>query len=385
MPETTTQDLASIIGGIYECALDPDQWGATLNRVTACLNAAFTSIALLDAQFNPRLVVSSSWDEDMTMRLHADFTPDDIPGSTDFVSDDLDTPFSSIDRVGEPIFQASRFYKNWAGPQYLRDVAVAKFVTLPDRLGVVTIGTAIDRAPVTAAERQFIATLCPHLRRAIMIGDLLDQSRVYFHAFRATLDTLNTPVLLVNADAAIVYSNHQAEDLLRKSDILQSKSGVLTPTNPATAAPLSYAIRRAEGNALDISSKGLGVPVSEPGRPAAVAYVMPLPVAAQRSTPSRPPVAAIFIAMSLKGTPPDPDVLKTLYDLTPAETRVMLAIGGGGNLADAAVECKISENTAKTHLSRIFNKTATNKQTDIANLVAALAAPAGGFAGCDPG
>jgi DNA-binding CsgD family transcriptional regulator/PAS domain-containing protein len=377
MTDPTPDALLSIIGDVYECSLQPDNWSAVLTRITTMLNAAYTSLNLvdhkrIDSQFVPRLVVASPWDREMLRRLYAEFSPADVPGNV--FGGDVDAPQSSIDQVGEPVFQASRFYQEWVKPQNLRDASLAKFIATPDRLGLLVCATSADREPVTADERRLLATLCPHLRRAVMISDVLDYSRVELDVFRTALDSIGTPIILVNAESEIAYINSRADALLRTDNILQSKAGMLTPANQAMAAAFADAIRRSTGSALDLGSRGIGIPVSTPGHPAAVAYVLPL-AAAARGPASRAAVAAIFVSMSATGMPPQLDVLRTLFDLTPAESRVMLEIGMGKTIADTAVILNISENTAKTHLSRIFQKTSSNRQSDIMQLVTSLAAP----------
>ncbi|MGH9205273.1 MAG: hypothetical protein ACRD1G_01730, partial [Acidimicrobiales bacterium] len=51
--------------------------------------------------------------------------------------------------------------------------------------------------------------------------------------------------------------------------------------------------------------------------------------------------------------------------LTIAETRVLGEIIGGNGLLAAATKLKITETTARTHATRIFEKTATTRQTEL--------------------
>lgn len=85
--------------------------------------------------------------------------------------------------------------------------------------------------------------------------------------------------------------------------------------------------------------------------------------------------AAVFISTTTSASPPPEDVLITLYDLTPAEARVVLRIGKGLTAPQCAIRLDISENTLKTHLGRIFAKTDTARQTDLVRLVANVGSP----------
>ncbi|WP_261321722.1 helix-turn-helix transcriptional regulator [Rhizobium leguminosarum] len=65
----------------------------------------------------------------------------------------------------------------------------------------------------------------------------------------------------------------------------------------------------------------------------------------------------------------------TLYDLTPAEARVVLQIGRGLSAAQCAATLAISENTLKTHLGRVYAKTSTARQADLVALVSTISSP----------
>jgi DNA-binding CsgD family transcriptional regulator len=60
------------------------------------------------------------------------------------------------------------------------------------------------------------------------------------------------------------------------------------------------------------------------------------------------------------------------YGLTQAEARVALAASSGNTINETAQLLKLSPNTIKTHLRRVFAKTATGRQAELAGLIAAL-------------
>jgi DNA-binding CsgD family transcriptional regulator len=60
------------------------------------------------------------------------------------------------------------------------------------------------------------------------------------------------------------------------------------------------------------------------------------------------------------------------YGLTQAEARVALAASSGNTIGETAQLLKLSPNTIKTHMRRVFAKTATGRQTELAGLIAAV-------------
>ncbi|MBN9265605.1 MAG: helix-turn-helix transcriptional regulator, partial [Hyphomicrobium sp.] len=68
------------------------------------------------------------------------------------------------------------------------------------------------------------------------------------------------------------------------------------------------------------------------------------------------------------------------YGLTRAEARVALAAVSGLSIPEAAIQLRISANTIKTHLRRVFAKTGTGRQTELVRLMATIGlfSPGGG-------
>ena len=58
-----------------------------------------------------------------------------------------------------------------------------------------------------------------------------------------------------------------------------------------------------------------------------------------------------------------------LYNLTPAETRVLEAILNGQRLSDHAAAAGISMATTKTHLGSVFAKTGQRRKADLVRLI----------------
>jgi DNA-binding CsgD family transcriptional regulator len=64
-----------------------------------------------------------------------------------------------------------------------------------------------------------------------------------------------------------------------------------------------------------------------------------------------------------------PEVLGHLYDLTPAESRVVALLLEGNSIEGAAERLAIRPLTARTHLKRVFQKTGVTRQSDLVRLV----------------
>jgi DNA-binding CsgD family transcriptional regulator/PAS domain-containing protein len=367
--------LSSIIGDIYDCVLDPDAWTAVLTRLAIATDAAYATVALAGVgDDRGRFAAQSPWDPVQMRILQEDYGFDDIPGLKAVVLGDIDTPMATLSSMSEAALQRTPFFQNWARPQGLREGCITKFVHTEDRIGLVSYTTRASREMITVEEQRFMAFLSPHIRRASMIGELLDRERVAASLYRAALDNLAAPVVLTGADGAIHYANARAEAMLLAGAPILSRKGVLHGCNPATALALREAIASAALADVPLGGRGIGLPISGSGQAPAVAYILPLSEGTARAA-FRPACAAVFVSTTVSAAPPPEAVLATLFDLTPAEVRVLLHIGSGSPALNSALALGIGENTLKTHLGRIYAKTNTRRRADLARLLATISAP----------
>lgn len=365
--------LSSIIGDIYDCVLNRDGWSSVLTRVTQTMDAAYSTIALASASDNHgRFAAQSPWDPER-MRALQDYSFDDIPGLKAAMVGDIDTPVSTLSLMPESELQKTAFFRNWAGPQGLREGSIVKFVHTPDRIGLLGCTTWADRPIISAEDQRFLALLSPHLRRAAMIGDLLDDVRVTVDLFRGSLENLAVPVVLTDATGSVLHANASAERMFATGGPILRQGRTIQAQNPLMADALLQAIASAASD-LSVGSKGIGLPVSAVGQPPAVAYVLPLTDGTARAA-FRPACAAVFVWTTTSASPLPEAVLTTLFELTPAQARVPMSAGKGLNPSETAASLGISENTLKTHLKRIYAKTGTSRQADLVKLVSDIATP----------
>jgi DNA-binding CsgD family transcriptional regulator/PAS domain-containing protein len=375
MSRLSPELLSSIIGDIYDCAINPSGWSAALSRITLALDAAYTTISLANPMEQVgRMVAQSPWDSEQLRILNEEYGIEGVPGLKHVLYNDVDEAWSTLANMPEVEFQQSPFYQNWARPQGLRDACLVKFVHTSDRIGIMGCITRESRDIIGPEEQAFVANLSPHLRRAALIGDLLDQTRVEAQFYQSTLNGLAVGVVLADEQGRIRFANTVAENMFESSGPIMRANGLIKAQNPLSQARLLAALALAAKSDQSLGSGGIGIPISAQGQPAAVAYVLPLAAGTARAA-FKPATVAIFISTTTSAMPPPQAVLMALYDLTAAEARVAVAAIGGDSKHSIMANNQISENTLKTHLSRIYKKTATHNIASLVQLASTLNIP----------
>lgn len=383
MKSLSTELVASLISDIYDCAIEPALWPAALARVADTLQASYVAINLSSLPYQEAVLAAHSpWDIEALKVLNQEFSTE-IPGLPELAYGALDTPRSSLDSMDEAQFQTSRFYREWVAPQGLRDSSMCKIAQTGDRIGIAVAVTAASRAVVSPQEHQLMQLLSPHFRRAVMIGDLLNTQRLAASSYGRLIDSLSSAIVLTDKYGKVHQLNAAAQAILEQDSAISVVNGYLQAATAMTTGlagqaayfkSLAVAIERAAQGDTPLGQRGIGLAMHLPGKSPIVAYVLPLQVSDARSA-FNPAAVALFLSTRELSLPVLDSTLATLFELTPAEIRVLNRMTKGLCTQEIASELSVSNHTIVTHMKHLYEKTGTNKQTQLMALNAALAPP----------
>ncbi|MGU4703690.1 helix-turn-helix transcriptional regulator, partial [Burkholderia cepacia] len=105
------------------------------------------------------------------------------------------------------------------------------------------------------------------------------------------------------------------------------------------------------------------------GKPRLGVLIRAVPLSEWSEDNPRRPACAIFIRDAERKSQASHEIVRKLFDLTPAETALALALVNGQTLEEAADELAISKNTARSHLRAIFSKTGVTRQATLVRLL----------------
>jgi DNA-binding CsgD family transcriptional regulator len=280
-----------------------------------------------------------------------------------------------MDKLGDQNALETPFYTEWARPAGLGDTAGGIILRTDRLIGLFSMMTPTTGDLVGPRELAVAELLLPHVRRAVTISDLLDMRSMAAAAFETTLDTFAAAVVLVDANARILHANAAAQSMFSAGGPVLAANNELRTSSAAANNALRSAIARAASNESALGYGGIAVPIQAGNGTSAIAHVLPLKYGKLRPDMAHGAVAAVFLTPAQKSALPPVEALAGLFDLTPTEARVMIEIASGKNRAATAIALGIADSTVKTHLARVFEKTGTSEQLELARLVASLTPP----------
>lgn len=225
--------------------------------------------------------------------------------------------------------------------------------------------------PFSATDRQLFNLLGPHLEQ---LQSWLDQTRrqgFELGIYDSIASRLELATVLVDRQGRILHCNPVARALLRSSPLVTERKGKLA------------ALRRGDQGRLQTllseSGQGRNAPTLAPALrlgdedPAHDLYLVVKPLSGERTAGVHPdeggPHLAVYISTPEILSPEQQGLLQQLFDFTPSEAQLAIALANGMSLDQIAEERCVTRNTLRTHLRGTFQKTGVNQQSALVSLV----------------
>jgi DNA-binding CsgD family transcriptional regulator len=372
-----TERLSALIGDVYDAALDASRWVGVLHKARDFVGGSAAALFSKDACRRSLNVYYDDGGVDPHYKqLYFDTYGKLDPATTGHVYGEIEQPVSTVDLIDYDEFVETRFYKEWAQPQRLVDFTSAVLERSATSAAMFGVFRHERDGLVDEETKRRMRLIVPHIRRAVLIGRVIDLKTAEAATFADTLDGLSAGMFLVEETGRIVHANVSGHAMLDDGAVLRAACGKLVATDTNAASALNEIFAMAGGGDAALGTKGIAVPLTARDGERHVAHVLPLTSGARRRAGcAYSAAAALFVHKAALDIQSPPEVIARTFKLTPTELRVLLAIVQVGGVPETADALGIGEATVKTHLHRLFRKTATGRQADLVKLVAGFSSP----------
>jgi DNA-binding CsgD family transcriptional regulator len=371
-----SDELSSLIGDIYNAALNNSLWIDVLGKAAKFVGGQGGGLLW-------RNTVNRSADAIHTFGLTSHYVELYVkhygkldPTITPMFLCEVGEVASTTDLVPYDELVESRFYREWAQPQGWVDSVQALLDKSMTSFAHVSFLRNKESGMVDEATRERMRQIVPHMRRAVLIGTLIDRKGAEAATFGDALDGLGAGLFFVDANGRIVHANASGSAMLVEGTLLRAAGDKLMPSDASAEQALYEIFSMAESGDAAAGARGIAVPLLARDGGRYVAHVLPLTSGPRRQAGiAYASVAAVFVQKATLDVPSPQEVIARLYKLTRMELRVLLAIVQIGGVPEVAEAMGIAESTVKTHLRRLFAKTGSDRQADLVKLVAGYVNP----------
>jgi len=197
------------------------------------------------------------------------------------------------------------------------------------------------------------------------------------HHLEAVLEQFSFGVFIVDSSHRVVRSNQAATRMFESAEVpLRLDNGTIDANDPATALSLRQMIARGlRTDATDSENAEVMSVARLDGAAALQLWAAPLgerndseAFSAENSVDA---VVVVVVDPDAE-TPVATNMLRSLFGLTAAESKLAAALVNGTSIEQYAKNVNVSYNTARSHLKSIFVKTRTHRQVDLVILLSKL-------------
>jgi DNA-binding CsgD family transcriptional regulator len=361
--------MSRLVDRIYECAFVPDLWPEILAELVQldgglsawlCIsngNVLRWAASSEEARSDLRPLMDSGWiprSERFKRLLRAK--------QTGFIPDSI--LYTPEEMRNDPAYRDMLYPRGmgWAS---------ATAIALPTGEDmVIALERAYDQGSAPPAVFEALNQVHAHLARASFVAARMQLERA--QAATQALALLGIPALVFADSGKTLAANQLIETL---SFVSWRANDKIALTDAGADALLRHAIATAH---QDDTQNVRSFPVRNADS-AMIAHVVPIRGAA-RDIFSRC-AALLMMTPVTRPEAPSVDLIRSLFDLTPAEARVARGLAAGQTVNDIAADSGTSANTVRTHVKVVLTKTGYSRQADVVALLNGLRAP--GFANDD--
>ena len=368
-----------LLAGLYGGALSDARWvsAATLIQETIGTNGTSLTYVDLGAGVEPRIhlarfFVGKEQRDDLQQLYFRDYYWRDeaiprLQGLRDGELAHKSDLYTDVEKRKSPTYNEFRLPN---------DTEAGLFMGLDGLDGcavVCSFGNSTERGGWTHDQIEAVARLGPHIRQFARVRRALADARALGASLTRLLENGRSGFIQLDRRGRIFEANDRARRILLGGDGLSDQRGALTAEHRSENETLGCLLAEAlppygaqgTGGSMKVTRRKAGTPL--------VVEVHPVRPDGQDSSAWN--VGALVLVSDPAARPPvDPEVAAEVLGLTPAESRVALAVTSGQTVAGTAHALGCAENTVKTHLRHVYRKLGIRKQSELVRRVMSLGA-----------
>ena len=374
----TQQDrFGDALGDIYASTLDGAFWSQALRSVGSLFDSDFAHFEVLEKNTGRPVFFHNEGAEADALDLYVDH----------FAAVSPRAPFGARRPEGhvgfdheiltEAEIDRDEFYNDFLIPQGYKYFISANLISNERLFSVFSVQRPLGQDHASPDEIALMHRLAPHLSQAMKIHLRLTRpvpSAAETRAFAYS----TTGMIMIDRGGTVSDINGEAARIVSDPrNGLDIRGGRVCATDPRIETRLA----RATGQVLaTVSGEGFApadaVAIPRPHAMPLTLYAIPLAGTGEKLElddlhPDRPAALLLVNDPDRTGGLPD-DVLRAMFDLTPAECRVVRALLAGQTPGDYAGQAGVGIRTVRTHISSILGKTGARNQTDMIRLFGRL-------------
>lgn len=367
-------EVTSLLDDIYAAAVEPSLWAATLARFADALGGSGVWLSRLNVADGKGSGLISRIDPAMPQVYLDHFAAINPFANARDPASYLRNWTADVrlqdDWLPRDELLKTEFYNDFLRPQDIHSSLLVQLTVEGEETVVINVNRTHAAGGFGPKHVAFARKLRPHFARAFITSKKLAGVDVRHQETLQLLDAVNDAVFVVDSGGRIDHVNAAAHQVDERRLGLRVSCGRLEATDAVVAQRLNQMLGSAAAPAGTPRTGG----TLSLGRTGALLSVMPIGTRISDVFGGDPRAIVVLSAAKTAGL--KFDRLKARYGLTNAEARVALAIVSGSSPRETAEAFGVSFHTVRNQLQRLYSKTETRRQSELALLLARTSDPA---------
>jgi DNA-binding CsgD family transcriptional regulator/PAS domain-containing protein len=361
------EEFSGLLGSLYQGPLESIPWSTFLDQLKCSMRAKHATLTLRPPS------------------QHVDGLSINTAGSSAAMSASYNQYFYTLDPftdlpnrqvvictefVSEKDWLESEFYKGFLEPVDVFHILGADINTSLGSKCRIRISRDRASGPFNQQDKVFLASFLPHLERTVILHMYLNRIESERNLYAGAVDKLAVGTIILDQDGKVLQSNRLAQRLLAERDGIELVNDGLQVGTVRNCQEFHKLIDQAL-----LSQKGKNpslvkaMRVQRPSGRVNLGLIVRRVQQSEWSDGRYCPAVVIFISDPAQKSSALEEIVRSLFDLTPAETHLTFQLANGQTIDEASEELGISRNTARAQLRSIFSKTGVTSQTLLVRLI----------------
>lgn len=166
--------VSDLIGDIYDAALDPALWPLVLERIVQYFKAAAAVLYVQDIHLREGQFYFSYGDDPYFTRLYLEKYARINPLAPHFLVTNVGDVFRAGELIPYEELKETQFFKEWLQPQQYTEFVATTLDKSATSVAFISVTRDITQGFMDDASVERMRVIAPHLRRAVMIGKIVD-------------------------------------------------------------------------------------------------------------------------------------------------------------------------------------------------------------------
>lgn len=364
----------TIVDAIYEAALMGADWNGVLTGIADLAGVETAALVIADPRIGLSSVSTPRADPDVVERYTRTWWQKDVTAAATCAAPV--GALTSLHDTGRDRFFASDFYNDfWRTSGLGAERMAMNLATDNGAFASIVLQASRQRDEVDGDTARILRALGSHLIRAVALQRKMRLTEYHRDLALASPGRPGCGAILVDAEGRVILADAGAEDLMRtRTDITLDHDTLHLGRSTDTIRLYRLIASCTSDNAAQPRGGVLKTPPSPGGTPLHIdvaPYCGQLRQCDLGAFVCPPPAAIILIDDPGRRQAAIVQTLQETFGLTPAESAFAIEILKGDGREAAAARLGISLSTARTHLSRIFEKTGVNRQAELVRILSA--------------